>query len=678
MILFLPLGAHAALKSASFWASDGSYKMARQDEFPLGVSSNTISENWDGRTAKTFAGRNETVSLVFYMTSNGSDSTEVNVTISSFTGPSGAGIVSPLVSSTSVFDWTTRPTEIFYVRYLPINGQSGLMLDSEYDAYHYPVRWRRPCTVNVNNACAPNGGTTWTDRPDHDKYYPEILIPYEAVAASSFTVAASSSQAIWVDIFVPKGQAPGTYTANFVVKEGVSVSTTIPVELTVKGYTLPDSPYFKFNTFVSDININRRHYNNAATLGVGPMYTTMKRYRQMLRRHKMAGIWDDNDLGASGTDEPYYFNKKLLNGELSSAATGYGNAPGIDMGTEFYSIGTYGKALFGGWPGADTNDTTFCGRINNWATWFRDNQPTKTAFFYITDEPASLLGTNRYSTWMSTVCAQTATYKVKSLVTAGHVVTNSTAPYTHIPLSTSYTGFSSATIQTAISSYTANQTFTGFYNSYRPYTGLTLMEGDGFEPRELAWGAYRKGVNGWFLWETTYFTGDNNGYCRTPDENDIWNSAQTYGCGSPTYNTDYGLRSFQYANGDGVFMYPLTDTYDTGNSYGLDGPAASWRLKMIRRGIQDYDYLTMAYAANPSATTTALETITTGKVMWERNCHDLGDCTYSYGPVGFSETAKDYEAARRTLSDLIPASDDSVNKSVLGGRLTFGGGVTFR
>jgi hypothetical protein len=674
LILLLASPAYGA-NLTTFWANDGSEKIARQDIYPDGDVSKTLTTNWDGDTASTFGGRNETVSLVLYMKAGASAATEVTVVVSSLTGPSGDGIVSVEVSSMNVYNWENRPIEVFYARYLQIEGMSQLMMEpSEYDAYHYPPRFRRPCTVNVNGACAPDGGTLFTDRPDHNKFYPEILVPWEAVRHSSFTVAASSSQAIWIDYYIAKNKTPGVYRGSITVKEGVTVSTTIPVELTVKGFTLPDAPNFKSVINVGRSDIAWRHYGTRDADDTANQLATRNRYHQFLKRHKMSSMGGESVAQDYPTAE---FTAKL-NGSLYSNASGYYNAPGVDTPDPYFSIGTYGAWQSGaGW--STTNAATFCTKVNAWANWFAANSPTTVSWLYLTDEPADLTDTNKWSTWMSTSCAQNASYRVKSMVTASHVGVNSGATYLQFPFSTTYMSASSTTINTTVSSYTTHQDAAWYYNTYTPFTGLSMTEAGGYEPREVPIGFYKKNVMNWFFWESTYWTGSNNGYCRTPDDNDIWNDAQTFGCSSAlAYNTVKGMTDYQFANGDGVLMYPGKDTYDTANSYGLNGPFASWRLKMFRRGIQDVDYFVMANEANPTATTTALNVLVGGKVAWEYNCFSLGDCSYGYGPRGFSEDASDYEAQRLVLADLIPSGATGSTSTSLTGSIIFGGGVTIR
>jgi len=662
----------------AFWVSDGSHKIARQDFFPGGASSNTITTNWDGDTGKTFGGKNETVSLVLYMRAGESAATDVSVHLSSFTGPSGAGIVSDEVTLANVYNWQNRPAEMFYVRYLPVQGMSQLMMDpSEYEARHYPPRFRRPCTGTA--PCSPSG--TWTDRQDHNKFYPEILVPYEAVRASSFTVAASSSQAIWMDVYIGKDKTPGVYTSEITVREGVTVSTRIPVELTVYNFTLPDKANFRAVGMMAGEQVNLRHQNEEYSESAAQV-ATRNRYRQYFKRHKIDSMIGDD--AASGVDAPNAEHRGRLNGSLFSAASGYYNAPGQDTPDSLYSIGTYGS-----WQGATgwstTNATSFCDKIDTWASWFATNSPDTLVWLYLEDEPANLTNSNKWSTWVSTSCAHSGSFRVKSMVTDSHYKANSDAPYLEIPVSTSYMGTSSQTVHVTVSSYTTNQDGAWYYNAYTPWTGIFMGEADGYEPRQIAWGAYKKNVMNWFIWETTHWFAMSHTWCQGGYGNNynIWDTMQTFGCrDNLTNNSVKGLTDYQYANLDGVLAFPGTDAIDTGESYGIDGPIGSWRLKMFRRGIQDADYLSMAQDISPSTVTSALSEIVGGKVMWEYNCADLGDCTYGYGERGFSQDASDYEAQRLVLAEALdgetPAPTPSGSSVIFGGGVDLRGGVVIR
>jgi hypothetical protein len=100
-----------------------------------------------------------------------------------------------------------------------------------------------------------------------------------------------------------------------------------------------------------------------------------------------------------------------------------------------------------------------------------------------------------------------------------------------------------------------------------------------------AWGpaAWRFGIDGWFMWDATYWRQKHYGLTKATD---LYADPLTFDetkrvrdDGTP-YPADWALR----LNGDGVFVYP-------GDPAGVPGPVASLRMKAFRRGAQDYEYL---------------------------------------------------------------------------------------
>jgi Domain of unknown function (DUF4091) len=63
-------------------------------------------------------------------------------------------------------------------------------------------------------------------------------------------------------------------------------------------------------------------------------------------------------------------------------------------------------------------------------------------------------------------------------------------------------------------------------------------------------------------------------------------------------------------------FYPGTDKLFPSESYGLNGPIASLRMKYWRRGITDIDYVVMA-ASKDAAATQAIVNKMVPKVLWE-------------------------------------------------------------
>jgi hypothetical protein len=178
------------------------------------------------------------------------------------------------------------------------------------------------------------------------------------------------------------------------------------------------------------------------------------------------------------------------------------------------------------------------------------------------------------------------------------------------------------------------------YNDGRPGVGTLDTEDDGVAPRVIPWAQYKKGVQTWFYWQTS-----------PANTQDLFKDAVTWG--TQTYFDPvlgwYGSNG--PTNGNGVLVYPGTDLNNPLDSYGVDGPFASLRLKEWRRGIQDTDYLSLAAKINPTAVQTIMNTVVP-QVLWE-NPSPGGDPSYFRGPVSWSSDPDVWEAARAQLAAII-------------------------
>ena len=191
------------------------------------------------------------------------------------------------------------------------------------------------------------------------------------------------------------------------------------------------------------------------------------------------------------------------------------------------------------------------------------------------------------------------------------------------------------------------------YNSARPASGSTATEDDGIALRERAWGQFKKHINRWFFWETTYYNNSQGG----TGETNVFQTAQTFG-GNTSVDPVLGATGWNYANGDGVLFYPGTDTLYPADSYGVDGPFASLRLKYWRRGIQDVDYLTMATGINPTTTQNIVNQIVP-KVLWEYGVDNPSDPTYVHTDISWSNNPDVWEAARLQLANILAGAPPS-------------------
>ena len=104
-----------------------------------------------------------------------------------------------------------------------------------------------------------------------------------------------------------------------------------------------------------------------------------------------------------------------------------------------------------------------------------------------------------------------------------------------------------------------------------------------------------------------------------------------------------------------LLFYPGTDKLFPADSYGIDGPLASLRLKQWRRGLQDHDYLTLAAAVNPKEVQSIVNKMVP-KVVWELGVADPKDPTWVKCGISWSTDPDVWEATRARLAQIILAA----------------------
>jgi hypothetical protein len=106
------------------WANDGEDKVT-QDELRASNSTPVANSLWNGNTISLFGAKNEVVNFNLILEAPVNPATNVGIGISNLTGPGGSIIRYSPHAANDVFNWANTEIEIFYVRYLQINGSSG-------------------------------------------------------------------------------------------------------------------------------------------------------------------------------------------------------------------------------------------------------------------------------------------------------------------------------------------------------------------------------------------------------------------------------------------------------------------------------------------------------------------------------------------------------------------------
>jgi len=669
------------------WANSGEEKIVQEET--RSFTRDTTNSHWDGTTIRTFGARNEVVSFNVVVDNRGTDLNAVRVDFSRLDSEHYA-LVTSNSAAADVFDWRNRPIEVFAVGYLKVHGLSRIAYEL-YDETHTPEKLRRPYR-DLQPVGPAIGSGTWFDRPNHNKSYPDIAIPQEVQTTTR--IRSGNSQSFWVDIYLPKDAPAGLLTGTLRLTNGSQTIANIPVEVTVANFTLNDESQAKSMVFLGDLDIAERYFTGEGAAGQLPR-SSYADYRRVVDRHFMLAwrhhlsLIDGNALVAfstTPTDAPNEDWQRRLRGDLYTADNGYAG-PGANREHDIFSIGTYSNWLRWwdltnydpAYPNYDSSlprqtlIDTLNARTDQWENWFRNNAPNVKRFLYVDDEPT--FSTSRDPNFSTVDFANLVSSVVKNNPGPGGdlqtFITSSPLGYAHELPHTSILGDVIAHGETAPWNAATNALNADpdreyfMYNGRRPASGTFVIDDDGVALRELPWGQYKKGIERWYYWSSTYYNNFQGGPssrnlaevdARGPNyrrgtQTNVFKSAHTFG-GHTHFDPSIGETGWNYSNGDGVLFYPGTDQVFPEESLNLQGPIASLRLKHWRRGVQDVIYLEQAMARDPVATQAIIDEMVP-EVMWELGVANPTDPTYVHKPPSWSNNPDDWEDARRRLANII-------------------------
>lgn len=82
--------------------------------------------------------------------------------------------------------------------------------------------------------------------------------PDPLLESASVSVEAGKNQPIWITVYVPKGAAPGEYTSTVEI-DADGETSSVPVQVTVHPYTLPDARTLHITNWYSPGNLAKMH-----------------------------------------------------------------------------------------------------------------------------------------------------------------------------------------------------------------------------------------------------------------------------------------------------------------------------------------------------------------------------------------------------------------------------------
>jgi hypothetical protein len=422
-------------------------------------------------------------------------------------------------------------------------------------------------------------------------YYPDILIPAvdpyfgQKTNAWPFNVKAGNNQSAWVDVLIPPAAPAGYYLGSVTVRDGSTTLATMPVILAV--WQWPSAGFMPSTATLQ--STSAAGWDNACIQFYGN-YSACRDY---------PGAGGSSDQGV--TNSMVEMATMMLDHRFSAPNPIYPPPP-----SRFNALETdYGPLLNGTAPtilhGAklttailEPTDTTAYAQA--WETEWERNGWTATPFAYSCDEPPSGCTWSTIRTNARSLHA--AVPPMPALVTTDVVnanqngvlnsidilapVINSLDPQDGGAQRSAYSAWLAGSMrparrlwsyQSCMSAGTCTNGISGSAVTYPNYD----VDGKPAANRAMEWMSYRNGVTGelYYLLNLAWATGD------------PWKSVYAFG-----------------GWGDGTLLYPGTSSRLGPN---VTHPVflPSVRLKHIRDGIQDYEYLSILNAKGQRALVTA-------------------------------------------------------------------------
>jgi hypothetical protein len=510
--------------------------------FPDGIRPGYKQSNliWDGtaRRISMKAARNETVAFQIVIERTGEKLSNVVVQPAELKGPNGAKIS---LGNVDLFrEWyvhVKNPTQMSYTLG-PGWYADGLLPCLRWSGNLYPHTYVMPFDV-----------------PD----------PLNNIGKQQ------KSQALWVDVYVPESRPaapPGTYTGPITISSDQG-QMQLTLELRVWDFALSEESHLKPNIH-ADTEIN-----------TFPEQMEL-RYYQLLRKHRLAmyPLGYAPGLQISGTNVRIDWSKydarlaKYLDGSAFTAKYGY-SGPGYGIPIEYlvlpfdaYPMNLYKQArgiqlsgkefkFYASWPVALPKEGPTPAYREIWKNAFRAYQ----AHF---DEHTGWNKTRLLVYFLSLDEAYDDVARERMLY-FGQLLKESGAPRLQYRVDGFYPRETMQRLEKILNviilglgAWDAATVDEIKQHGVDPwfYTDAEWIDGDGLKCRALSWIAWKLRAGSWTLWELDF------------NSLRAWQYPETY----------------ERQNGSGMLVY-------RGETMGLDEPVPSIRLKSLRRGSQDYEYL---------------------------------------------------------------------------------------
>ena len=413
--------------------------------------------------------------------------------------------------------------------------------------------------------------------------------PYFHQARNAFpvTVPAGQTQSVWIDVLAPLNARPGLYSASATVKDGAKTIATIPVSFTVWAFALPSTATLKSAFGLSWDGLCLQAYGSYANCAEYPGSGGDSDAALELMKVAQATLLLDHRVSVS---QAVYVGPPSISWSHFNSTYG----PLLDGAAGTLLSGAKLTALQFAPPAADDLDAS---TIQDWVANFSSSGWLNQLFHYTCDEPPNGCSWADALSYEQTV--HSASTSMKTLITTDLALATQNSLLADLNIITPNVALmepQGGTNQrsTYDSWLTGPNTHLWWYQSCTEHGSCS---NGAVGPSSATWPSYMVDatpVRNWvFQWlafvdqieAELYYQLD---YCWVTPSCGAGSNA------SAPWSSVYAFGG----NGDGTLIYPGTPALIGGTT-----PIAlpSIRLKQIRDGMQDFEYLTALSQAGQDA-----------------------------------------------------------------------------
>lgn len=415
--------------------------------------------------------------------------------------------------------------------------------------------------------------------------WPDPLPPQDAAGA---TLPADENQPYWIRVKPPKGTPAGTYRGEVRVayRDGAAA---VPLEVEVFGFELPDEMTCETSFGFSAGTVSRYH----GLKTVGQRKDVAAKYLRSLADHHISPYnptpyvqWGVKWVGGSkddpGAAEPVFDWSAWDKAMEEAFAKFHFNTFVIHV--DGLGGGTYEsrrEPSIRGIPATDPAYDVLMGKyLKGIESHLREKGWLGKAYVYWFDEPDAkdyefvMRGFDTLKRHAPGIRRMLTEEAVDGLIGGPNVWVPLT-PNLHVP------GEAKAR--------SLGDTFWWYVccGPKAPYV-TEFTDHPGTELRLWLWQTWGENVTGILIWETTWWTSSN----AYPDREHPQNPYEDAMCWCQGASIGAGAKR-PWGNGDGRFLYPPRAAATPSKTPVLDGPVDSFRLEMLRDGIEDYEYFAL-------------------------------------------------------------------------------------